>query len=79
MIGLGSHISNFVGACSRWTWGQIRFKFFGGPKFTFNEYMNGPKNGDEIIDTYGHGCINHVVGIIILTIILLTFVNYVIW
>lgn len=77
MFGFESHILNFVGACIRWTFGQIRMKLFGGSKFTFNEYLNGPKNGDEIIDTFGHGFINHIVGIITLTILLITIVNYI--
>ena len=63
-MGLGSLIFNFFGACSRWTYGQIRRRLFGGPKYTFREYLNGPDNGDEIIDTFGHGLITNVIGFI---------------
>jgi hypothetical protein len=76
MFGLGSYITNFIGGCCRWAWGQIRLKLFGGPKFTFNEYLNGPNNGDEIIDTYGHGCINHVIGIVVLMILIVYVVDH---
>ena len=65
MFGYGPFITNYIGACIRWAWGEIRFKLFGGSKFSFNEYLNGPKNAEIIIDTAGHGCINHVLGIII--------------
>jgi hypothetical protein len=48
----------------------------GGPKYTFREYLNGPDNGDEIIDTFGHGIINNVIGVIMLFIILYFSVKY---
>ena len=61
----------------RWCWGQIRYPIFGGEKFTFKDYLNGPqKSNDEIIDRFGHGLINNVIGIIVLVIILFFTVKY---
>ena len=77
MFGLNSHIVNFIGACIRWTWGQIRRPLFGGPKFTFREYLDGPKDGDIVIDKIGHGCINHVIGVIILFILIYILGTYI--
>ena len=75
-MGIGSFIYNFFGACTRWTYGQIRRMIVGGPKYTFKEYLNGPDNGDEIIDTFGHGLINNVVGFIALFTIIYFVIKY---
>ena len=77
-MGVGSFIFNFAGACTRWAWGQIRIRIFGGQKFTFNEYLNGPKNSDdEIIDGLGHGFVNNMIGFITIMIILFFLIKYV--
>lgn len=72
-----SDFINFIGATLRWLWGKIRFRFVGGPKFSFREYKNGPDNGDEIIDTYGHGIINWIIGLVAFFLILLLTVKFI--
>ena len=69
-MGLGSIIFNFFGACTRWTYGQIRRMLVGGPKYTFREYLHGPDNGDEIIDTFGHELITNIIGAITILVII---------
>lgn len=69
-MGIGSFLFNFIGACTRWFWGQIRMKIFGGQKYTFKDYLNGPQNSnDEIIDRYGHGFVNNIIGAIVILVI----------
>jgi hypothetical protein len=75
-LGIGSFIFNFFGACSRWTYGQFRRMLVGGPKYTFREYLNGPDNGDEIIDTFGHGLITNIIGAITILIIIVLLKTY---
>ena len=75
-MGLGSFIFNFFGACSRWTYGQFRSRLFGGPKYTFREYLNGPDNGDEIIDTFGHGLITNIVGAVTIIVIVVLLIKF---
>lgn len=65
-MSLGSYLFNFIGGSARWLWGQVRFQIVGGKKYTFSEYLNGPADGDEIIDAWGHGLINNIVGCIVL-------------
>lgn len=62
---IGSFITNFIGASIRWCFGKIRAVVFGGKSFSFEEYLNGPNNAEGIIDTAGHGCVNHVIGILV--------------
>ena len=77
-MGVGSFIFNFVGACTRWTWGQLRIRIFGGQKFTFKDYLNGPQNSDdEIIDGFGHGFVNTVIGFITIMIVLALLTKFV--
>jgi len=72
-----SNFINYIGATVRWLWGKIRFWIFGGTKFSFREYVNGPDNGDEIIDTYGHGIINWIIGLVVFFLILLVTVKFI--
>ena len=67
-----SEFINYIGAITRWLFGKLRFLISGGPKFSFREYLNGPDNGDEIIDTYGHGIINWIIGIVVFFALLIS-------
>lgn len=51
---------NFIGASVRWAFGT----FWSKHKFTFNEYLNGPKNSDDYYDEMGHQFNNRMVGAI---------------
>lgn len=68
---------NFVGGSIRWLWGQIRFYLFGGKKYLFREYFNGPEDSDdEIVDRMGHTLINRVLGLIVVMLLAFLSVKY---
>lgn len=51
-----------IGATVRWAWGTTWRNITGKKKFTFKEYLNGPKGGDPFIDTVGHEFNNRLIG-----------------
>ena len=56
-------IFNFIGAVVRWIFGSIYRTLFQKPKFTFKEYLSGPKKSDWF-DENAHGTNNVVVGVV---------------
>lgn len=56
-------IFNFIGAVVRWIFGSIYRTLFQKPKFTFKEYLSGPKKSDWF-DEHAHGTDNVIVGVI---------------
>ena len=60
---------NFIGAITRWFIGAIWRSIFNKPKYTFGEYLSGPKNSTAYFDVYGHKFNNMLVGSIVLVII----------
>ena len=61
---------NFIGAIIRWVIGTIWSSISNEPKYTFDEYLSGPRNSNEYFDVNGHKFNNILVGSIVLIIIL---------
>ena len=56
-------IFNFIGAVVRWTFGSLYRTLSNKPKFTFKEYLNGPKKPGWF-DEQAHGTNNVIVGVV---------------
>ncbi len=65
----GGIILNFIGASIRWTYGSIWRTLFRKPKFTFKEYLYGPKNSRDYYDKNAHQLNNKLIGIFALGIL----------
>ncbi|WP_456442583.1 hypothetical protein [Psychroserpens sp.] len=66
---IGGIIINYIGATVRWIYGAIWRTLFNKPKFTFNEYIHGPKNSDDYFDEMGHQFNNKIIGVIFIGIL----------
>lgn len=60
-------IANFLGGTLRWIYGSIWRTLFNRPKFTFKDYIYGPKNGDHY-DKHGHELNNKIIAFIFIGI-----------
>ena len=69
-LGIGGIIINFIGATIRWVYGTISRTLFNKPRFTFDEYVNGPKHSDDYFDEMGHQFNNKIIGFIFITLII---------
>lgn len=58
----GHIIFNYTGAIIRWIYGTSWRTILNKPKFTFNEYVNGPKNSTDNFDEFGHQFNNRIIG-----------------
>lgn len=65
----GGIIVNFIGASIRWIYGSIWRTLFRKPKFTFKEYLYGPKNSHDYYDKNAHQLNNKLIGIFALGIL----------
>jgi len=65
---LHRYILNFIGACLRWLYGTVWRTLFNKPKYTFEEYLNGPKKSEYFDDT-AHRLNNKIIALIFLGII----------
>lgn len=74
-ITVGRIIFNYIGATIRWVYGTIWRTILNKPKFTYNEYVNGPKNSEDHFDNYGHQFNNRIIGIIFLIGLLIILIN----
>jgi hypothetical protein len=63
----GGKILNKIGGTFRWMLGSISSK----NKFTFKDYIYGPKNSDDYFDQMGHQFNNKWIGLFIIIIIAL--------
>ena len=54
---------NFIGAVVRWIFGSIFRALFKKPKFSFKEYLSGPKKSGWF-DEHAHGTNNVIVGVL---------------
>ena len=75
-MGFGGIIFNFIGAVTRWVYGTIWRTLAHKKKYTFQEYMYGPKNSDDYFDAMGHTFINKVIGAITLVLICILIGEY---
>jgi len=69
-------IFNFIGACLRWVYGTIWRTIMNKPKFTFIEYLNGPKKASDFYDEFTHRTNNVVIGIIFFFVIATIIIKY---
>lgn len=69
-------IFNFIGACLRWVSGTVWRTIMNKRKFTFKEYLNGPKNSSEYYDKMAHGQNNIWIGVIFFIIISTIIIKY---
>ena len=76
-IYLGRIVSNYIGATVRWTYGTIWRTILNKPKYTYAEYVNGPKDSEDSFDQIGHKLNNRIIGMIAVVLIigLITFLN----
>jgi len=61
---LGHIILNAIGGTARWVFGMIWRTLFNKNKYTYKEYLHGPKDPDYY-DTMGHGFNNRVIGLLV--------------
>ncbi len=54
----GFEIFNFIGGSIRWVLGTAWRTVSNKPKFTFWEYINGPKKSSDFFDEKGHLFVN---------------------
>jgi len=66
---LVSEFINFIGGTVRWIFGSIWRTVANKPKFTFTEYIVGPKRPDYY-DTMGHRFNNILIGMIVFSLII---------
>tara|TARA_R110001606_G_C15029895_1_gene610880 strand:- start:283 stop:531 length:249 start_codon:yes stop_codon:yes gene_type:complete len=55
---------NFIGASLRWIYGLIWRTIFKKPKFSFKEYLYGPKKSSDYYDDFAHNGNNVLIGAI---------------
>ncbi|PHS65622.1 MAG: hypothetical protein COB12_06905 [Flavobacterium sp.] len=70
----GQVFFNFIGACIRWIYGTIWRSLFNKPKFSFKEYLYGPKNSADHFDFLGHQFNNRFIGALVFGVIILLLV-----
>ena len=51
---IGNEILNFIGATIRWIYGTAVRTILKKPKYTFKEYLRGPKNSKDWFDKTAH-------------------------
>ena len=71
----GRFLLNYIGGTIRFIYGTLWRTIFDKPKFTFKEYIKGPKKSIHY-DDFGHQFNNRIIGVIFLGIIILMLVNY---
>ena len=67
---------NFIGACLRWVYGTIWRRIFKKPKYSFKEYLNGPKNSIDHFDLHGHQFNNRIIGALAFVAFVLLILNF---
>lgn len=72
---IGRYIFNYIGGTIRWIYGSIWRTIFNKPKFSYREYINGPKNSKYHFDQYGHEFNNRLIGIGFLVGIVIILMN----
>lgn len=66
---IGNIIFNFIGGTVRYIFGMIWRTILKKKKFSFKEYIYGPKNPEDYFDENGHTFVNGIVGFVTLMII----------
>lgn len=60
---IGHYIFNYIGGTIRWIYGSIWRTIFNKPKFSYREYIDGPKKTKDHSDEFGHQFNNRLIGI----------------
>ncbi|MBG6188463.1 hypothetical protein [Flavobacterium sp. CAN_S2] len=71
----GRFLLNYIGGNIRFIYGTLWRTIFNKPKFTFKEYIKGPKKSNHY-DDFGHQFNNRIIEAIFLGIIIFILVNY---
>ncbi|KGO79025.1 hypothetical protein Q762_14760 [Flavobacterium cauense R2A-7] len=71
----GRFILNYIGGTLRYIYGSIWRTIFNKPKFTYKEYIYGPKKPDYY-DEWGHEFNNRMIAGIFLIFIFILIANY---
>ena len=71
----GSFIPIIIGGTIRYIYGSIWRTIFNKPKFTYKEYINGPKR-KNYYDEMGHEFNNRIIAFIVIGIVVCLLVNY---
>lgn len=66
---IGSYILNLIGGSLRFVFGTLKRKILNQSKFTYSEYINGPKKSNHY-DDFGHTFVNKVIGLFFLVFII---------
>jgi hypothetical protein len=72
---IGRYIFNYIGGTIRWIYGSIWRTIFNKPKFSYKEYISGPKNSKDHFDEFGHQFNNRLIGIGFLVGIVILLLN----
>ena len=71
----GRFILNYIGGTLRFIYGTIWRTIFNKPKFSYKEYISGPKK-PNFYDKMGHEFNNRLIAFIFLGIIIVMLTNY---
>ena len=72
---IGRFFLNYIGGTIRFIYGTIWRTIFNKPKFTYKEYINGPKR-KNYSDEMGHEFNNRIIAFIVIGIVVCLLVNY---
>jgi len=70
----GRSFFNYIGGTIRYIYGTTWRSILKKPKFTYKEYINGPKKPDYY-DKMGHEFNNKMIGLIFLILVIFKFLN----
>ncbi|MEQ3662474.1 MAG: hypothetical protein ABNG98_00880 [Flavobacterium sp.] len=71
---IGGYILSLIGGTLRFVFGSLKRKILNQPKFTYSEYINGPKKSNHY-DDFGHAFVNKVIGFCFLAFIVVMLAN----
>ena len=67
---IGRFILNYTGGTLRWLYGSLYRNITNKPKFSYREYIYGPKNSKNSFDTIGHTFNNRIIGGIFIVLVI---------
>jgi hypothetical protein len=73
-IFIGGYILNLTGGTLRFVFGSLKRKILNQPKFTYSEYINGPKKSNHY-DDFGHTFVNKAIVFCFLVFVIAMLVN----
>lgn len=75
-IVIGSIVLNFIGGNIRWVFGTIWREILKREKFTYKEYLFGPKRSNGSYDEIGHTLNNKIIGAVFLFLLASILIKY---